>query len=52
MISEGYDGLNKFKIEDNKLGKMLMIEVNKKSEKKYKVLDGYYTKNKRNEKKL
>lgn len=29
-----------------------MVEVTKKSEKKFKVHDGYYTKNKRNEKKL
>lgn len=29
-----------------------MVEVTKKSDRKFKVLDGYYTKNKRNEKKL
>ena len=52
MISEGYEGLQKLKIEDNKYGKVLMLEVLKKSERKFKVHEGYYTKNKRNEKKL
>jgi hypothetical protein len=44
--------LEKLKIEENRLAKLLMVQVTRQSETKFKVLDGYYTKNKRNEKKL
>ena len=47
-----FDGLKKLKVEENRLGKLLMIQVLRESESRYKVLDGYYTKNKKNEKKL
>lgn len=40
------------KVEDNKFGKAVVVEVTKKSDRKYKVHEGYFTKNKRNEKKL
>ena len=52
LVAEVFDGLKKLKVEENRLGKLLMIQVLRESESRYKVLDGYYTKNKKNEKKL
>lgn len=51
-MAESYEGLAKLKIPDNKYGKVLAVQVTNIHERRFKVHDGYYTKNKRNEAKL